>query len=190
MSQSGPQVSMNVYDTRLSEIDRQNWSDISSDIISVNDYGPLSNLVGNYNARSAYLMLESFGFSIPTEATITGYEAIVRHRCPYGSGFQPKDEVVSLIKNGALIGSNQSTGTLVGTSFEYITYGSSSNLWGTSLTPGDVNSSTFGCAIAYSCLPPYKASSSVIVDYVSLNVYYTEDGGISNNNAAIAFFIQ
>lgn len=67
------------------------------------------------------------------------------------SGSNHIDLGAKLIKGGTISGSNLAVGTAIpnGSGAEtYLSYGSSTNLWGLSLSDTDVNASTFGFAFA------------------------------------------
>src|ERR1700730_2501952 len=62
------------------------------------------------------------------------------------------DQYVQLIKGGVISGNNYGQfGNWLAGSFGTYTYGSSNGLWGLSLTPSDVSSSTFGVALSAKC---------------------------------------
>jgi hypothetical protein len=95
----------------------------------------------------AYLRASSFGFSIPTGATISGILVEVNKRQSIsGSGdFGCVDGPVKLFGSGGTpTGNDKGTATEWALSYGYISYGSSSDMWGTSLTATDINSSNFG----------------------------------------------
>ncbi len=78
------------------------------------------------------------------------------------------DNTVSLVNNsGVVTGSNLASGAWpTGTSTS--TYGGSTNLWGQTLTPTEVNSPSFGAVLAANV-----ANSTAGVDSISMTVYYT-----------------
>lgn len=55
-------------------------------------------------------------------------------------------------------------------------YGSSSDLWGTTLTPADVNGTGFGVSLKYIHTPGSGAGEDVSVDAVRFTVYYRFEG--------------
>lgn len=136
----------------------------------------LSNTTSIYY-KSSQLLINDFLFTIPETATITGYE-ITFIKADYAYGNKIKDSMVKLAKKGIPIGSNRKK---VGTwpysvwhTSPSSVYGSSTDLWGTTLTPDAVNNSDFG--VIFQC---ENTSSTVggiwaYVDYCSINVYYTD----------------
>ena len=124
------------------------------------------------NATSRYLAGTNYGFAIPTDATISGITvAIARFESATGAGKDVQDNIVSLIKGSTLTGTNKAA-----TSTEWptgspvaATYGSTSDLWGTTWTPADINASNFGVALSAKSSNNRTAS----VDYIQITVTYT-----------------
>jgi hypothetical protein len=124
----------------------------------------------NSGASTQYLQATNFGFSIPTGSTINGVVARVQRMTITSI---TKDLTVQLIIGGTRTGNDKSSGTdwpATG-SFNNADYGSSSDLWGTSLSVSDVNASNFGLA--------FRAQRSLgnmyaEVDVIWLDIYYTE----------------
>lgn len=115
-------------------------------------------------AGSDYLVARNFGFSIPASATISGVTVRVE-----GSEHSAGTESVSAqLQNdvSALVGSSKSQ-TFSGTGKSVYTYGSSSDVWGATLTPAIVNDADFGVRIWYT------TSHDVRIDYVTINIEYS-----------------
>lgn len=112
------------------------------------------------------LRLKNYGFSIPSNATITGVSVVLGT-----SGYYEGSTGVRLTKNGtspvgnavARVG-NWSSGSVV--------YGNASNLWGTTLTPADVNSSSFGVIANFDG----NDGNEVYVHLARIDVAYTTPG--------------
>ncbi len=122
---------------------------------------------------SHYLQATNFGLSVPTNATIVGIEAQYwRHQDGPTASIIVVDNVVKIVKGGSITGTNLAgqanwSGNLVnGTG----TYGGTTELWGTTWAPADVNASTFGVALA---VTTGGTSGIASVDSVSMTVYYT-----------------
>ena len=114
-----------------------------------------------------YLKATNFGFSIPLDATITGRTVNVERSSTVGS--TTNDNSIKLVKGGTISGNEKATGTAWGTSDSVATYGSSSDLWGLTLTPADVNLSTFGVVV--SAITTLAATAQI--DMVSITIDYT-----------------
>ena len=143
---------------------------------------------GNAVNPSDDLLATNLGFTIPSNAVISGVSAdIVGKGSLNGQG---TDSSVKIIKGGTVTGTDQSTGATWSTSPGTRTYGGSGNLWGTSLTPSDVNGANFG--IAYSAT---TLTNGVVVsiDSITVTVYYTlpaityMDNPTPVNGAAITY---
>jgi len=123
------------------------------------------------NATSNYLEGTNFGFAIPADATINGIEVTIgRFEDDREKRQDVRDNVVSLIKGGVITGTNYSTGKEWPTGSPVAaTYGSTSNLWGTTWTPADINASNFG--VAFSVTSSNNRTASV--DYMQISVTYS-----------------
>src|SRR5207253_2853021 len=63
------------------------------------------------------------------------------------------------------------TGTYWGTSDAYKTYGASGDMWGTTLTPSDVNASNFGLRLVAKNLHA-STTATGSVDHMEITIYY------------------
>jgi hypothetical protein len=114
-------------------------------------------------AISHYLRASNFGFAIPGTATITGISVDIWRTC----GGVVHDNAVKLVKGGVISGNDKSTATNWNGQ-GLVTYGSQGDLWGLTLTPTDVNDSTFGFALSGVAGNLNTAN----VDYIKITVYY------------------
>lgn len=125
-------------------------------------------------AISHYLKTTGYGFAIPTDATIKGIQLTIERYSP-GTGGDPRirDSVVSLVKAGTITGNNKANATTnwSRTTRETINYGSASDLWGATWTPGEINDPNFGAALAVTT--PNSSSRTASVDYLAITVTYT-----------------
>lgn len=136
---------------------------------------------GNYathfitsGANTGDIQGTAFGFTIPTGATITGIQASIVHFDIGGTGFL-NDHDVTLLKAGSPVGNNKAQVGWSGLAPETFTYGSSSDLWGTTWTPADINNTGFGIQISVN--NSGVGSDTAGIDYVSLTVSYTAPAG-------------
>ncbi len=114
-----------------------------------------------------------YGFNIPV-STITGIMAEVQRRCTNANGLV-RDSTIKLLKAGVPVGANKATNTVWPTAFAYQSYGSSSDLWGTTWTSADINNTNFGLYLtAYEVAPTTVTAD---VDHVRITVYYTTSTG-------------
>jgi hypothetical protein len=87
-----------------------------------------------------------FGFSIPAGNTIKGIFLEVSANTPATTNVE-KFNNVRLLKAGVAVGTDHATATTLTPTPTIFTYGSSSDLWGTTWTPTDINGTGFGALI-------------------------------------------
>lgn len=144
-------------------------------------YVSLSSSGGGRN--SEYLEVTNFGFNLPATATVTGVEAVIEMAASSSSSVYDRD--IYLTKDGSSsVGNDQATSTYLLNYDSDYTYGGSSNLWGTTLSYSEVNSSNFGIRIRLR--NGASGSRYGYIDHVTLNVHYTigsveAPGGVSSN---------
>ncbi len=119
-----------------------------------------------------YLMGTGYGFAIPANASITGIQVTIGR---YSSGiFSPliRDNVVSLVKAGSIVGDNKAAATMDWpTSETPAYYGGTSDLWGTTWTPADINNANFGVVLSVINSQVFF-SRTAYVDYITITVTY------------------
>lgn len=111
-----------------------------------------------------YLKATNFSFTVPPDATIQGIVVEVEKSTTVGTSIT--DQSVKIIKGGVISGTEQASAAQWPTSDAYTTYGSSTDLWGLSWTPADINGSTFGVAIAPNC----GLAATAQVDHIRISV--------------------
>ena len=115
---------------------------------------------------SNYLKVTDFSFSIPLDATIAGVTVNIERSSNTING--TVDSSVRLVKGDIISGNDKASGALWPTADAVATYGSSTDLWGLTLTPTDINLSTFGFVINASA----SLASTAQIDYVSVTIDY------------------
>lgn len=113
-----------------------------------------------------YLMTTNFGFNIPLDAIITGVTVSVERSTTTLNGTH--DNSVKLVKATVISGNDKASATLWPTADAVATYGSSSDLWGLSLTPSDINNSGFGVVISGVA----DLAGTAQIDYMSITIDY------------------
>ena len=146
-----------------------NWSWLNpGNIVSSNNLYAACTVDPGTNV-SEYLEATNFGFTIPIGSTINGITVEIEKVSPTLT-----DEIVTLVLGGVNIGSNYALATNWPAPEAYVTYGSCTDLWGTSLTPTDINNSTFGIRLAYTkTICPACFSYTPEVDHIRITVCYT-----------------
>lgn len=110
----------------------------------------------------------NFGFGLSTANTISGVLIEIKgvgNAQPSGTSL-----TVQILKNGMQAGTAK-TGVLLNGSNSFISLGGVSDLWGTTFSPGDVNSTTFGVSIQG--LNSGSASGQWSIDFVRITTYGT-----------------
>lgn len=174
MASSGPRYPTSVSQTSSGGTNGFSWSsltniysDNNADASCIVNYWP-------YFGQSAFCQAATFGFSIPTGATIDGIVVEAEKRESYNSNFVG-DYKVQIVKGGTAQGDNKAkAGGFGGTTRTNHTYGSSTDLWGVAWTAADINSSGFGVAVSHKTIASPGAHPTAYWDYVRITVYYTE----------------
>ena len=125
-----------------------------------------------YNTKA--LMPTHYNFNIPNNATILGIKVQIQKK-----GSNPNtvvDTVVELLKGG--VQQTNYNASLAGywtlTDSMYY-YGDSTNLWGNTWLPSDINDTMFGVYFIAQNLNPNNVAA--FVDYVGVTVYYSLPSG-------------
>ena len=125
---------------------------------------------------SDYINVTNLGLSVPSANSICGV-AVTINRQTFAllalGASTASDNSIKLIKGGAIVGTEHAaTGVAWPTSLGAATYGNSSDLWGTTLTPADVNASNFGVAISTKLVAQIlSVAFSAHIDQVTVTVY-------------------
>ncbi len=127
---------------------------------------------------SRYLWFMNFGsgWNIPNSATVTGVMVEIEKGQSGADTGQVQDNIVQLIVGGVNTGTNKAdtvTNWTVGSDV-FATYGGSTDLWGLTLTPSQINT-TFGFAIAAKATGVGNATARV--DFARMTVWFTYDEG-------------
>ena len=121
---------------------------------------------------SDFLVAKNFGFSIPSTATIRGIQVTITRLTDDASG-QVVDGGVQLTKDGTTrIGADRSAGAWPTTATAH-TYGSTSDLWGTTWTPAEINASTFGISITATNNDANNVHTAQVNAFVTIAVTFT-----------------
>ncbi len=127
---------------------------------------------------SDYLVARNFGFTIPAGATISG--VLVRvEASEHSTGTEP---LLAQLQDdaAALVGSSKSTsneGSISGTTKSVYTYGSTSDVWGATLTSTIVNDPDFGVRLWFTTAHDIRIDYvTVAIEYVAGAIAGTSDG--------------
>lgn len=141
------------------------WSN-SGNIVSSNNSRASANVPGN--GVSANLDATNFGFSIPSNAIITGIRAYLEKSASNDSGVD--DDDVYLLRAGSPVGNDKASSWDWEDYDELWSYGGTTDLWGTTWTPAQVNASNFG--IRLQADSDTSSGRTAYVDHVEIRVYY------------------
>lgn len=119
--------------------------------------------------KTHWLRATNFGFSIPSGAVISGIEVRIEKRA--SAAIIIEDWQVKIVKGGSEQGDNKASSQVWPTSDTYFYYGGSTDLWGLSWTPADINASNFGVSI--SAINWEETSAVAYVDHIQIKVYYS-----------------
>jgi large repetitive protein len=124
---------------------------------------------------SDFLRADLFNFSIPAMATIDGLVCRVEQKA--GTASSIAEHTINILKNGSVPGGsdNKSTTAVWSTAEGFVSYGSPSDLWGTTWTPADINHVDTGFTIRCQYNGSYSGDVAY-VDSMDMTVYYTVDG--------------
>lgn len=151
------------------------WYDPTTNGANYNDWTNPANAYASDNVDATFDASTSagkqdyytFGFAIPTGATISGIEVSVEAAATGGS----KLLWVGLAKGTATLTSVQTA--TIGATDAYHTFGGSTFLWGWDWTPANINSGGFTVAI---WAPGAQAGITYFVDHVRVRVHYIPAG--------------
>jgi hypothetical protein len=131
-----------------------------------------ANTTPNNGKVSNYLKCTNFGFSIPSDANVTGVEVRIQRKTGGTTKYCIKDNLLKLHYGTSVMGYNKAITTSYW-SYNYasVTYGSSTDGWGVSLTPSIINNSTFGVQFQVKNLHS-SVEPSAFVDCISIRVHY------------------
>ncbi|MEK7113544.1 MAG: Ig-like domain-containing protein, partial [Patescibacteria group bacterium] len=158
------------------------WENTSNSTPSDNNYATASLTLATETTQ--YLEATNFGFAVPDGGTILGIKVQIEkgETC---ADCTVSDVEVKLVKAGSVVGDNKALGanwpaTGSGGSRYYgiasaTVDGTSTDLWGTTWTPAEVNNSGFGVVI--SAKENSDSATSIIVDMIRMTVYYDDGVG-------------
>lgn len=136
------------------------------------------------NETSDYLRATDYDFAIPGTATITGIVVEIDRRSNSNTGGNSvRDVSVEMIKAGAIVGSNYAIAADWPNAFGVQTYGSPTDLWGTTWTPAQINANNFGVNLS---VRAEGSSRDARVNYIRITVYYTAPPTITSFTATSA----
>lgn len=171
MASQGPNTP-STHGTKALAGNTSSWSATDRVTGAADDLGAYTSSMSS-GQYSDHLYGAGFGFTIPSGSTIDGIVVEWRRRDLSG-GAGVKDKAVRILKAGSVVGSDYATATAWATSYGYVTYGGSSDLWGTTWSVSEINAAGFGAAIAGEST---GSGGWPQVDHARITVYYTVSAG-------------
>jgi len=125
---------------------------------------------------SYYLQATGFGFNIPSDAVINGIYVEVERSISEATTYT-KDNSIKIIQGGSISGTDHLDTSVTwpaNNADAYKAYGSSTDLWGLTWTPAQINASNFGVAVqAKNTKTSAAYTNTAQVDHIRITVYYT-----------------
>jgi len=121
-----------------------------------------------------YCKATNFGFTIPTQGVIDGIVVEVERRGTQATVVGITDKFIYLVKGGIDGGgtNNADIVTVWPTSDTYKTYGTSTDLWGQTWIPEDINASNFGCEVSALNVGWDIGDETASIDHIRITIYY------------------
>ena len=142
------------------------WSN-PGNAVSSNDSRAIADL--GSGGFTQYLRTTNYGFSIPNDATILGITVSVERN----SQNSIRDNEIRLLKNSVLNGDNKASSTEWVSTDATASYGGSSDLWGTTWSPTDINNSNFGVSLRAERFGSGGGNREGRVDAITVSVTYS-----------------
>lgn len=125
-------------------------------------------------ATTHYLRGRNYGFSIPDGVFVNGIVVSISRESSGQVYPVMQDYEVKLVKNGVITGDNKAK---IGINWPTsglgtVTYGSPTDLWGTTWTPSEINGQYFGVVLS-AINPRADLSRTATVDTIQISVYYS-----------------
>jgi len=143
------------------------WNNTDYARVSDDNYAATSSMATN--GKTHYLKATNFGFTVPANATILGIKVEAEKRRTTTAFI---DIAARIVKGGVIGTTDRSNASSWPATDAYVSYGSGTDLWGTTWTPSDINNSNFGFAIAGQNTGTPGAPAAY-VDHIRITVYYS-----------------
>ncbi|MCC7232177.1 MAG: hypothetical protein IT242_04485 [Bacteroidia bacterium] len=153
------------------------WINLSNLRLQDNNYASVVQfLSSNSIVNSNYIMAQNFNFSIPAEASVCGIKVDISHRAAgIFIGASVTDNSLMLVRSGNMEGIDHASPGAWPAWKTTASYGGSSDTWGTSLTPADINSSSFGVALSTRLTTGlFSLVLTAHVDQIRVTVYFND----------------
>lgn len=155
------------------------WNDVSAITNETSSFASRGLIDGTF---TNFLQATNFGFGVPNDVIVTGVEARIRRDGGSSSEGAVKDHQVSLVLGGAIQTVNRAYPE-TWESLIYVNkdYGGSTDTWGATPSPAQVNSSNFGVVlrvVATNKPTPKVQTIWMRVHYEEEGSFYEKAGGV------------
>lgn len=154
-----PTVATNLGDFEIS------WNNVNNVLTSNDSYTTGSMFLSGPETDT--LRASTFGFTVPSLAVVKGIVVEIERKASV-PGVVIDAEIT--IRKGTTNSNNKSIGAVWSTTESYVSYGGAADLWGLTLTPDEVNASTFAVNIRAGNATGDPGIASI--DHVRVTVYY------------------
>jgi|GEM_PF-1000908 len=150
------------------------WTNTTRVSANDNSYTGIAGNIDN-GENTEGLLATNFGFAIPANATIVGVQVSIGRYASTSNTL--RDDNLQLLVAGALTGANRASATVWPTTEAAANYGNTTDLWGTTLTPAQVNAANFGVSLSVECFSGNNRNP--FVDYIQMTISYTVPGSLN-----------
>jgi hypothetical protein len=127
-----------------SGIGARSWTSPTAAKFPDGTYADISAMTGG---ASYYLKATNFGFNLPASATVEGIYVVWERKALSGVGLA--DNAIRIVKDSVVQTADRSRPDIwPNGAYVNVLYGGATDLWGTTWTAADVNSSGFGAALS------------------------------------------
>lgn len=142
-------------------------------VTSDNNRSSASALLTLLNGDTHYLKVTGFGFSIPALASVTGIKVEVEKSATGINIFATvKDNEVRLLRGGIATGDNKAINSSWSGADDYDSYGDTTDAWGSTWSPTEINSSDFGVVFSAKIAGLLTLLPSARIDHIRVTVFY------------------
>ncbi len=143
------------------------WTNVNNAGVSDNQYVSTTQTFLNPGETTHLLLATDFRFSVPDGATILGVKVAIERQ---DQDYQTEDYGTSLLKDGTNPVGSSNLSYFWDAVDTYQVHGNATYMWGTTLTPAEVNASTFG--LAFAGINNSAGTTRPLVDYLNISVFY------------------
>lgn len=163
-------TSISAYPSNITELGvLASWDNLPTISASDGIYAE-SGGISTSSPSSASIVAADMRFTVPSDALIQGVVVTMIRRAR--SGGDLVDSTMRLRWGGGSKGDDRMDPSAWSTSKKTITYGSETDVWGTSLTPAIVNGADFGVVFAAKWIVGNAGNDQAYIDSIQMTVHY------------------